>query len=203
MLSYSRLASSDELVSRASHNGPNCLGGQERQGDDIMASSEFGVPNRERKTSPARVTITQKADMSGSNLLKASGLSTRKDSDSKPDGNDCMHLHPLGRTRDFDISFVSSRDISSEFCDMQLSGTISTQDHWRVFAAERKLKKLLHSRRDKTDVALDFAAKRHLIVCDDSHLKLIEMSKELQDRSKCNRKSIAISPKSFDQVSKI
>ena len=70
-----------------------------------------------------------------------------------------------------------------------------------VFKAEKELKKLMQSQCDKSNKTTDFAAKRQVILCNDSGLKLIEMNKELQESLKCNRMADLISPACFDQVS--
>ncbi len=73
----------------------------------------------------------------------------------------------------------------------------------KVLDAKRELKKLLQSQHEKSDIPTDFAAKRHLILCDDSGLKLIEMSKELQESLKHNRMDDLINRECFDKVSDI
>ena len=72
-----------------------------------------------------------------------------------------------------------------------------------VLKAERELKKFLKSQPGKSDGAIDFAAKRRLIVCDDSKLKLVEMTECCQPResSKCSRITDLINPKCFHRVS--
>ena len=71
----------------------------------------------------------------------------------------------------------------------------------KVLAAKRELKKLLQSQNDKSDVPTDFAAKRHLILCADSGLKLIETSKELQENLKCDKMDDLINQECFNKVS--
>ena len=71
----------------------------------------------------------------------------------------------------------------------------------KVLEAKRELKKLLQSQHDKSDVPTDFAAKQHLILCDDSGLKLIEMSKELQESLKCDKMDDLINQECFNKVS--
>lgn len=71
----------------------------------------------------------------------------------------------------------------------------------KVLESERELKRLLQSRCDKSDVPMDFAAKRHLIFCDGPNLKFIEMSGKLQESLKCNKVEDLISHECFDKVS--
>ena len=71
----------------------------------------------------------------------------------------------------------------------------------KVLEAKKELKKLLQSQHDKSDVPTDFAAKRHLILCDDSGLKLIEMSNELQESLKCDKMDDLINQECFNKVS--
>lgn len=70
----------------------------------------------------------------------------------------------------------------------------------KVLEAKGELKKLWQSQHDKSDVPTDYAAKRHLILCDDSGLKLIEMSKELQESLKCDKMDDLISQECFNKV---
>ena len=75
----------------------------------------------------------------------------------------------------------------------------------KILEAQRELKRLLQLRLDKPNggTDIDFAAKRHLIVCNDSGLQLVEMSKELQESIKCDTIHMAdlISQECFDKVS--
>jgi hypothetical protein len=71
----------------------------------------------------------------------------------------------------------------------------------KVLEAKRELKKLLRSQYDKSDVPTDFAAKRHLILCADSGLKMIETSKELQESLKYDRMDDLINQECFNKVS--
>lgn len=93
-----------------------------------------------------------------------------------------------------------SESKSSNECEKSSEGAKIVRDP-KVLEAKRELKKLLQSQHDKPDAPTDFAAKRHLILCDDSGFKLIETSKELQESLKCDRLDDLINQECFNKVS--
>ena len=101
-------------------------------------------------------------------------------------------------TSDIDAPFISSRSVSSESTSSSNASPPRVPES--VLKAERELKKFLKSQPGKSDVAIDFAAKRRLIVCDDSKLKLAEHYQP-QESSKCSRMTDLINPKCFHRVS--
>ena len=72
----------------------------------------------------------------------------------------------------------------------------------KVLGAQSELEKLLRSQHTDPDEQTNYAAKRHLIVCNKLGLKLVEMSVSLQETLKFNRMADLISRKCFYQVSK-
>ena len=149
------------------------------------------------------VTWSGPESLEDSHKVEAATFMNR-DSESQHNRNE----HAQKRTCGASIPLISSRNMngteSASSFGVHVSHPVITDP--AVFKAEKELKKLMQSRRlDKSDETTDFAAKRYLIMCDDSGLKLIdlEMSKELQESLKCKRMADLISPVCFDQVSYI
>ena len=117
------------------------------------------------------------------------------DSDSRENRNEYAHR----RACDIDVPFISSRNVSNEPNSLSNASLPRIPDP--VVKAERELKKFLQLRHEKSDVAIDFAAKQQLILCDDSGFKLSEMTEQLRERLKGNRMADLINPKCFHQVS--
>ena len=80
--------------------------------------------------------------------------------------------------------------------------TKANASNLKTLGAQSELEKLLRSQHTDPDEQTNFAAKRHLIVCNELGLKLVEMSVSLQEILKFNRMADLISRKCFYQVSK-
>ena len=67
--------------------------------------------------------------------------------------------------------------------------------------AEKELEKMLRSQHADPDAVENFAAKRHLLICDEFAPKLIEVNEKVEEGLKFNRMADLICEASFDRVS--